>query len=152
MKDFREKGALDIGRLNKILLGPFVFLESRFGQVFHLLLNYLGILGFRLKLNRVLLVTPSDITQPRINFLSFCKVEVDVFLIPVLSLRDSGWMPCRWIWLWKACPFNYLLNASFTPNLLTKMRKQTNELSCSEDTGSQKSRGSNWKSTGECLK
>ena len=33
-----------------------------------------------------------------------------------------------------------------------KMRKQTNEMSCSEDTGSQESRGSNWKSTGECLK
>jgi len=26
----------------------------------------------------------------------------------------------------------------FTPNLLTKMRKQTNEMSCSEDTGSQR--------------
>lgn len=52
----------------------------------------------------------------------------------------------------KHVPSIICLMPHFTPNLLTKMRKQTNEMSCSEDTGSQESRGSNWKSTGECLK
>lgn len=40
----------------------------------------------------------------------------------------------------------------FTPNLLTKTRKQTNETSLSEDTGSRERGASNWRSMGECLK